>query len=86
MFCCLCRAGGFCTLRRTFPARLSVTKVVKIVYISKLDIIFFSWNKYTYFLERIYFLEKKYIPFSQKHYTFQAKGIYFSGKKYVLFW
>lgn len=74
------------------PARLSVTKVVKIVYISKLDIIFFSWNEYTYFLECIYFSEKdiyisckNIILSKQKVYTFLEKSIYFFGEKYILF-
>ena len=45
-------------------------KAVKIVYIFKMNIIFFSGTNILLF---------------QKVYTFQGKGIYFSGKNIILF-
>ena len=56
---------------------LMAAKAVKIVYIFKTNIIFFSGTNILLF-QKIY-------TFQGKVYTFQVKTLYFSGKRYILF-
>lgn len=66
-------------------------KAVKIVYIFKTNIIFFSGTNillfqkvYTFHEKGIYFSGKNIILFRQKVYTFLVKSIYFFKKEIML--